>query len=494
MNRLWASFPHTTLQAAGEAVGLPEGQMGNSEVGHLNLGAGMVVVQESLRIDRAIADGTFFANEVLISAMRRARARGSDLHLMGILGPGGVHGYSRHLYALLEQVKKEGLETDRVFLHLFLDGRDTLPTSGLGFLRELEGRIRAVGIGQVATLSGRYYAMDRDQRWERTKRAYQALVMGAGEKASSPQEALAAYYRDGTGDEFVPPTVIAQGGRTRVTMKDGDCAIFANFRADRARQLTWALSAPNFSGFQREAFPAELYLVTMTHYDDDLRVPAAFLPHDVEYPMARVLSEAGIAQFHTAETEKYAHVTYFVNGGREDPFPGEDRVLVPSPKVATYDLQPEMSCGEVTGVVLEKLEAGRHPVIIVNYANPDMVGHTGMMGAAVKAIEAVDRCLGQVARAVLAKGGAVLITADHGNADQMRDYATGRPFTAHTVNLVPFILVGDHTLFGGRFPSLRKGGILADVAPTILALLRIPPPQAMTGRALFASGQGREYG
>ena len=486
MDRLWASFPHTTLQAAGEAVGLPAGQMGNSEVGHLNLGAGMVVVQESLRIDRAIADGSFFSNEQLLSAIRRAKAPGSRFHVLGILGPGGVHGYSRHLYALLDLATREDLEAESVFLHLFLDGRDTLPMSALGFLEELEEKARALGVGRVATISGRYYAMDRDRRWERVRRAYQALVLGQGERASSPQEAIADYYKKGIGDEFVPPTVIVQNGRPLATLKDADCAIFANFRVDRARQLTWALSAPHFTSFQRGAFPAGLHLVTMTQYDDDLPLPVAFPPHNVEYPLARVLSEAGLKQFHTAETEKYAHVTFFLNGGREDPFPGEDRGLVPSPKVATYDLQPEMSCREVTRVVLEKLEAGEHQVIMVNYANADMVGHTGVMAAAVKAVEAVDRCLGRVLRATLARGAVALVTADHGNADQMRDYATGLPFTAHTTNPVPFILIGDRSLFAGGLPSLREGGLLADVAPTILALLRIPPPQAMTGRPLFS--------
>ncbi len=465
---------------------MPAGQMGNSEVGHLNLGAGKVVVQESRRIDRAIADGSFFSNEELLSAMRRAKERGSDLHILGILGPGGVHGYSRHLYALLELARREDLEAERVFLHLFLDGRDTPPTSSLGFLKELEERAQALGVGKVATFSGRYYAMDRDKRWERVRRAYRALTLGQAERASSPQEAIADYYQKGIGDEFVPPTVIVQNGSPLATLKDGDCAIFANFRTDRVRQLTWALSAPHFTGFQREDFPAGLYLVTMTNYDDDLPLPAAFARQEVEYPLARVLSEAGLKQFHTAETEKYAHVTFFLNGGREEPFPGEDRVLVPSPQVATYDLQPEMSCRELTKVVLEKLEAGEHQVIIVNYANADMVGHTGVMAAAVKAVEAVDGCLGQVVRAALARGGVALVTADHGKADQMRDYATGRPFTAHTTNPVPFILVGDPALFGESIPSLRESGSLADVAPTILALLRIPPPQAMTGRPLFS--------
>jgi len=483
MDRLWAEYPHATLEAAGEAVGLPKGQMGNSEVGHLNLGAGMIVVQDSLRIDGAIADGSFFQNEKLLSAVQYAKKNHSNLHLMGLLGPGGVHSYSRHLYVLLKLAKDSGLE--RVFIHAFLDGRDTLPRSALGYMEELEAKIKELGVGQVASIGGRYYAMDRDNRWQRVRKAYEALVLGEGERAPSSLEAIRRSYQQGVSDEFVLPTVISQDGGPLAILKERDAAIFFNFRADRTRQLTRALISPNFTHFRRRRFVRGLHLVTMTQYDDDFPLPVAFESLEIPHPLAEVLSCRGLRQFHTAETEKYAHVTFFFNGGREDPFPGEERLLVPSPKVPTYDLQPEMSAWEVTEVVLKRIRERRHQVIIVNYANCDMVGHTGVMAAAIKAAETADACVGKVMEAALEAGGVVIITADHGNAEQMIDYETGTPFTAHTTDPVPCILVASDQLKERRFLAMKPKGVLADVAPTILELLGIPKPPSMTGRSLL---------
>ena len=475
-------YPYTTVDAAELAVGLPEGQMGNSEVGHLNIGAGFVVYQDSTRISEAIRDGSFFENAVLLEACRHAKERGTRLHLMGLLGPGGVHAYSDHLYALLRLATLQGI--DQIYVHPFLDGRDTPPQSAIPFTEELLAVSDRLGLGRVATLSGRYYAMDRDKRWERTEKAYRALVFGDGTAVSDPVAAIRGAYEDGITDEFVLPAVVQDGEAPIATIGDGDAVIFFNFRTDRGRQLTRAFTVPDFNGFDRGQMLQDLYFVTMTEYEAGLPVQVAFPPKDVEEPLAKVVSDAGLTQFHTAETEKYGHVTFFLNGGREEPFPGEDRALVPSPRVATYDLQPEMSAYGVRDEVLKAIAEGRYDTIMMNFANPDMVGHTGILEAAVKAVNVVDDCLGSVAEAVLAAGGGMLITCDHGNAEQMVDPITGAPHTAHTTNPVPCVVLlpDDHPFRNG---SLRGDGKLADVAPTVLAILGLPQPEDMTGRNLF---------
>jgi 2,3-bisphosphoglycerate-independent phosphoglycerate mutase len=470
---------HTQLTASGEAVGLPAGQMGNSEVGHLNLGAGFIVYQWITFIDKEIAAGRFFRNAALLGAMAAAKRSGAKLHLLGLIGDGGVHASSAHLAALLQLARDQ--QVPEVYVHAFLDGRDTPPQSGLGFMRDLEATMARLGAGRVATVAGRYYAMDRDRRWERVEKAYNALVLGEGVRAPSATAAIEASYAAGITDEFVLPAVIAQDGRPTATIDDGDAVIFFNFRADRARQLSRALLLPDFSGFTRRKQPARLHYVTMTRYEDDLPAIVAYPPRDVAEPMAAVVAAHGRRQFHTAETEKYPHVTYFFNGGRETPFAGEERLLVPSPKVATYDLQPEMSAGPVTDALVERIGRGVDDFIIVNYANGDMVGHTGVFAAAVKAIETVDACVGRVVAATLARGGALLVTADHGNADEMVDRVTGAPHTAHTTNPVPLILVGE----AYREARLRDSGILADVAPTLLDLMGLPKAPAMDRQSLI---------
>jgi 2,3-bisphosphoglycerate-independent phosphoglycerate mutase len=477
MDGLLATYPTTSLLTSGLAVGLPDGQMGNSEVGHLNIGAGFVVYQWITRIDKAIEDGEFFANPAFNAAIELCLTSRSKLHLMGLVGDGGVHAHSRHLIALLELTKRRGL--DRVLVHAFTDGRDTSPTSGLGFLSELETEMRRIGVGRIATVSGRYYAMDRDKRWERTKLAYDAIVDGVGPTAPSARQAIAASYDAGVTDEFIRPTVIAEPGTTSAQIEPGDEIIFFNFRADRARQLTQALSEPEFEGFLRDRpISTCCRVTTVTRYEVGLPVTVAFEPHDVECPLARVISDAGLRQFHCAETEKYAHVTFFLNGGREEPFPGEERVLVPSPKVATYDLQPEMSAPGVTDAVVKAIDSREFDFIIVNFANCDMVGHTGVFSAAVKAVETVDYCLGRIVDSTLQAGGAVLITADHGNAEEMIDRKTGGPLTAHTRNPVPVVLV---TTEGDPFrhARLRSGAVLCAVAPTVLELMGLPVPSEM---------------
>lgn len=483
LDRLLATYPHATLRCCGEDVGLPAGQMGNSEVGHLNLGAGFIVYQWITRIDRAIADGSFFANLALVGAVQRCLERGTTLHLLGLVGDGGVHAHSRHLFALLELSKRHGLE--RVAVHAFTDGRDTSPTSGLGFVDEIEDRLSAQGVGRIATVSGRYYAMDRDRRWDRTRLAYDAIVDGRGPLAASAHEAIVASYAAGITDEFIVPTVIADQHHPPVHIQPGDEIVYLNFRADRARQLTEALSVPEFRGFPRERVVAGVCPVTtMTRYEVGLPVTVAFEPHDVRFPVARVISDAGMSQFHCAETEKYAHVTFFFNGGREEPFPGEERRLIPSPKVATYDLQPEMSAAGVADAVVEAVASGRFDFLIVNFANCDMVGHTGVFSAAVQAVETVDACLGRVLEAVATAGGSAIVTADHGNAEEMIDPVTGGPMTAHTTNPVWVILVtpDGHPL---RNAVLRPDGILSAVAPTVLQLLGLAVPTGMTTPALL---------
>jgi 2,3-bisphosphoglycerate-independent phosphoglycerate mutase len=486
MDRLWADYPHATLLTSGEDVGLPAGQMGNSEVGHTNIGAGFVVYQWLTRIDLAVTNGEFAANPALNRAIERAVENGGTLHLLGLVSDGGVHSHIRHLVALLGLARSHAVPADRVVVHAFTDGRDTAPDSGLGFLRDLEQAMAAIGIGRVGTVSGRYYAMDRDRRWERTKRAYEAIVHGAGERAGSVEEAVSRAYAAGITDEFIPPTVIDDGSGP-ATISPGDSAVFFNFRADRGRQLSEALVGEGFGGWERGPRIPGLHLVTMARYEEGLEAEIAFAPMDVTNPLARVVSEAGLAQFHAAETEKYPHVTFFLNGGREEPFPGESRVLIPSPKVATYDLQPEMSAPELTDAVVGAIEGGQYPLIVVNFANGDMVGHTGVFAAAVAAIETVDACLARVIAATLEQDGVALVTADHGNAEEMIDRESGAPMTAHTTNPVPVVLVApdDHPL---RQARLRQGGRLSAVAPTLLALMGIAVPDSMTESALISKG------
>jgi 2,3-bisphosphoglycerate-independent phosphoglycerate mutase len=483
----WATtYPYTTLAASELAVGLPEGQMGNSEVGHLNIGAGFVVYQDSTRISEAIRDKSFFQNQVLLSAFDHARRNSSQIHLMGLLGPGGVHAYSEHLYALLELAKQQN--ASQIFMHTFLDGRDTPPQSALPFMQELLSVIERLGVGQVATVSGRYYAMDRDKRWDRTAKAYRVLVHAEGETAADPIAAIQQSYDKSVTDEFVLPTVIVRDGQPVATVRDNDAVIFFNFRTDRPRQMTKAFTLPDFDGFDRGQQLSNLLFVTMTEYEAGLPVQVAFPPQNVEEPLAKVISDAGLSQFHTAETEKYAHVTFFINGGREEPFPGEERRLVASPKVATYDLQPEMSAPGVTDSVIEAIQSGKYDVIVMNYANPDMVGHTGVLPAAIISVEVVDQCLGRIAEALLAHGGGMLITCDHGNVEQMVDPITGAPHTAHTTNPVPCVIIvpEDSDL---RHVALRSGGKLADVAPTVIDLLGLHKPAAMTGESLLQRPQ-----
>jgi 2,3-bisphosphoglycerate-independent phosphoglycerate mutase len=483
LDGLWRDSPHSTLAASGRAVGLPEGQIGNSEVGHLNLGAGFRVVQELPRISEAIESGSFFDNPALIAAADHARDAGTTLHLLGLFSYGGVHSHATHLYALLDLAGRRGLR--RVAVHAFLDGRDTPPRQALKDLPQLEEALVRTGAGRIASVGGRYYAMDRDRRWDRTERAYRALVEGQGEHAPSAEEAVRRAYAAGLSDEFVLPTLIdpppGSGDGPLPAIGDGDSVIWFNFRADRARQLSEALLLPDFDGFARPRRPQPLYYVTLTRYAADLPVTAvAFAPQHVEWPLARVVAAAGLRQCHLAETEKYAHVTYFFNGGREEPFGGEDRELIPSPKVATYDLQPEMSAAEVAGAARSRIESGDYAFVVLNLANGDMVGHTGVLEAAVRAAAAADAAVGTVVAAALAAGGCVAVTADHGNAEEMIDPESGGPMTAHSTNDVPFILAGAPP--GTR---LKAQGALKDVAPTLLTLMGLPVPEAMRGNGLL---------
>ena len=474
LDRLFASSPHTLIGASGEDVGLPDGQMGNSEVGHTNIGAGRVVYQELTRITKAIRDGSFYENPALAGAMRDCAQGGHSLHLCGLLSDGGVHSHNTHLYALLEMAKRFGVRD--VCVHALLDGRDVPPDSGAEYVRALENTLRETGAGRIATVCGRYYAMDRDNRWERVEQAYDAIVRGIGEAAASAAEAVERSYAGGVTDEFVLPAVIGGGAPLRA----GDSFIFFNFRPDRARELTRAIADPDFAAFRRAFVPVRY--VCMTQYDAAMpNVTVAYRPQSLENTLGQYLSDRGMTQLRIAETEKYAHVTFFFNGGREQPYPGEDRALIPSPKVATYDLKPEMSAYDVTDEVVRRIESGKYDVIVLNYANCDMVGHTGVARAAVQAVEAVDACVARVAAAVKQAGGAMLLTADHGNADCMFD-KDGAPFTAHTTNPVPLLLYAD-------FPaSLREGGILADIAPTMLDLLGLEKPAEMTGSSLLVRG------
>ncbi len=483
MDRLLSSYPNSSLRCSGRDVGLPEGQMGNSEVGHLNLGAGFVVFQWITRIDAAIEDGTFFENKALLDAIEHAKTCGSALHLVGLIGSGGVHASQEHLIALLRLAHTH--QVPRVFIHAFMDGRDTPPHSGHEYMQKLLASMADIGTGRVASISGRYYAMDRDRRWERTEKAYDAIVKGEGVKATDPLAAIQASYDTGVTDEFIDPIVMCDAdGSPVATVNDEDSVIVFNFRSDRPRQIVHAIADPEFDEFDRGVIRHDLFVVTMTEYQQGLPVHIAFPPENVELPLARVISEAGKTQFHSAETEKYAHVTYFLNGGTEQPFAGEERTLIPSPKVATYDLQPEMSAYPLTDAVVGAIDSEKFDFIMVNYANGDMVGHTGVFSAAVEAIETVDLCLARVLEHLQRHEGVAIVTADHGNAEEMLVPGTNEVWTAHTTNPVPVVLVApdDSPL---RHTHLRDGGRLADVAPTVLRLLGIPQPKVMTGESLI---------
>jgi 2,3-bisphosphoglycerate-independent phosphoglycerate mutase len=468
-------YPHTALECSGEAVGLPAGTMGNSEVGHLNLGAGRVVYQDYARINNAIQDGSLLQNKALADSMDSAAEKGAAVHFLGLLSDGGVHSHIDHLYALIDMALARGAR--RVFIHVFMDGRDTPPTSGIGYIHALENFLKDKPTVKIASVIGRYWAMDRDKRWDRVERAYNALVYGEGRKCATAGEAVETGYAGNETDEFIQPSVVCNDSEPVGTFQQGDSAVFFNFRADRARELTTALTAQNFKGFARKEMPVFGSYVTMTMYDDDFSFPVAFPPSKLTNILGELLSKNNMKQLRIAETEKYAHVTYFFNGGEETAFPGEDRCLIPSPKdVATYDLKPEMSAYEVTEEVLKRIDEPSYDFILLNFANPDMVGHTGIMDAAVRACETVDKCLEKIVTKVRSVGGMVIITADHGNCDEMTD--DDNPYTAHSMNPVPFLLLkkGVH---------LRDKGILADVAPTVLKLMGIEKPEEMTGESLI---------
>lgn len=478
MDQLMFQYPFVKGSASGMAVGLPEGQMGNSEVGHLNMGAGRIVYQELTRITKEIQEGGFFQNEALLQAVRNARENQSALHCMGLLSDGGVHSHNTHLYGLLELAKREKLS--RVYVHCFLDGRDTPPASGKGYIEELEEEMRKIGVGEIATVAGRYYAMDRDNRWERVDRAYRALTLGEGRESDSASKGVEESYQAEVTDEFVEPIVVMKDGHPAASIKDKDSVVFFNFRPDRAREITRAFVDDEFTGFAREK-KLELTYVCFTDYDETIENKlVAFQKEEITNTFGEYLAAHQKTQARIAETEKYAHVTFFFNGGKEEPNPGEDRILVNSPKVATYDLQPEMSAPQVCDKLVEAIESGKYDVIICNFANPDMVGHTGVQTAAVCAIEAVDACVGRAVEAVKKMGGQMFICADHGNAEQMIDYETGEAFTAHTTNPVPFILVNADPSYG-----LREGGRLADIVPTLIELMGMEQPQEMTGESLL---------
>lgn len=496
LDALFSEYPNTSIGASGRSVGLPDGQMGNSEVGHLNIGAGRIVYQELTKITKEIEEGSFFDNEALNNAMDHVSKRNSALHLMGLLSDGGVHSHITHLFALLDLAKKKGL--NNVFVHALLDGRDVPPRSAQTYIEQLENYMKKIGLGKIASISGRYYTMDRDNRWEREEPAYDAMTLGQGFTAPSASEALAAAYARDENDEFVKPTVVGtpavstgspgSAGGTGSTeggfvptavVDDGDALIFFNFRPDRARQITRAFADDTFNGFTRKKRPADLCFVCLTQYDAEMPdVLVAFPPQSLKNTLGEYLSSLDLKQLRIAETEKYAHVTFFFNGGVETPNNGEDRILIPSPKVSTYDLQPEMSAYEVTDRVVEQIEKETYDVIVLNFANCDMVGHTGIMEAAIKAVEAVDSCVGRIVAALKKTGGQLLLTADHGNADRMLD-DDGNVITAHSLNPVPLLIMTDHPV------TLAKDGVLADLAPTLLALMGLQKPEEMTGRSLL---------
>ena len=478
MDKLMAECPFVKGNASGLAVGLPDGQMGNSEVGHLNMGAGRIVYQELTRITKEIQDGDFFKNEALLHAVKSAKENGSALHLFGLLSDGGVHSHNTHLYALLELAKREGLEN--VYVHCFLDGRDTPPASGKGYVEQLVDKMKEIGVGQVATVMGRYYAMDRDNRWDRVELAYNAMVKGEGAEAACGICAVQNSYDNGKNDEFVVPAVVKKDGAPVATIKDKDSVIFFNFRPDRAREITRAFCADEFDGFAREK-RLDLTYVCFTEYDETIpNKEVAFHKVSITNTFGEFLAAHNMTQARIAETEKYAHVTFFFNGGVEEPNKGEDRILVKSPKVATYDLKPEMSAYEVCDKLTGAIRSEKYDVIIINFANPDMVGHTGVQAAAIKAVETVDECVGKAVAAIKEVNGQLFICADHGNAEQLIDYETGEPFTAHTTNPVPFILVNADPKY-----TLREGGCLADIAPTLIELMGMEQPKEMTGKSLL---------
>ena len=475
IDKYLADHPNTIVHASGLDVGLPDGQMGNSEVGHTNIGAGRIVYQELTRITKSIEDGDFFENEALVKAVENCKKNDSALHLMGLLSPGGVHSHTNHLYGLLRLAKKNGIE--KVHVHAFLDGRDVPPSSAVEYIKEAIEKMRDIGVGDIATVMGRYYAMDRDNRWERVSKAYDAIVYGEGVEAESAVTAVEESYNNDVTDEFVVPTVIKKDGEPLGKVSENDSVVFFNFRPDRARELTRTIVDEDFSGFERDYF--KTCFVTMTQDDATMpNVEVAFKPEQLINTFGEYISKKGLRQLRIAETEKYAHVTFFFNGGVEKPYDGEDRALINSPKVATYDLKPEMSAYEVTDEVVKRIDGGEYDGIVLNFANCDMVGHTGVFDAAVKAVEAVDECLGRVIDAIERQGGVALVTADHGNADQMIDYETGEPFTAHTTNVVPLILIGRDDL------KIRSGR-LADLTPTMLDLMGLEKPAEMTGESLI---------
>jgi len=480
MDALAHDYPHAALETSGLSVGLPEGQMGNSEVGHTNLGAGRIVYQDLVRINRAVEDGSFYKNDALLLAARRAKESGGALHLLGLVSDGGVHSHVDHLHACIELARREGVA--RVFLHAFMDGRDTPPKSGIDYMRQVEKRLKETGYGKVAMVSGRYYAMDRDKRWDRVHLAYDAMVKGEGFKVSSGVAAMERAYGAGETDEFVKPSVVVDAdGKPIGTIRDGDAVLFFNFRSDRAREITRALADPAFKEFDRGTPPKLSAYVCMTRYDETFTYPIAFEPQDLSEIFPEIVARSGQRQLRTAETEKYAHVTFFFNGGRETVFQNEDRILVPSPRdVKTYDQKPEMSAREVADKLSASLLSGKYGFVLANFANPDMVGHTGILDAAVKAVKVVDECIGRLWLACQKAGIAMLITADHGNCEMMVDPVTGEPHTAHTLNPVPFILADPEF----RGAKLREKGILADVAPTALQVMGLPQPKEMKGLGL----------
>ena len=477
IDKLMKKYPNTDIYTSGKYVGLPDGQMGNSEVGHTNIGAGRIVYQELTRITKSIEDGDFFSNQELIAAIENCKKNNSKLHILGLVSDGGVHSHIRHLYGLLELAKRRDFED--VYVHCFLDGRDTPPASAEGYIIKLQEKMQEKGIGKIASISGRFYSMDRDKRWQRVQKCYDALVKGEGLKANSAVKAIEDSYQKEVFDEFVEPTVICNGEEPIAKIEENDSVIFFNFRPDRAREITRAIVDKEFNEFETKKM--NVYFVCFTNYDETMpNVHIAFKKETLHNTFGEVVSKAGLTQLRIAETEKYAHVTFFFNGGEEKQYPGEDRILVPSPKVETYDQKPEMSAYEVTDKVVEALENDKYDAVILNFANTDMVGHTGSLEAAIKAVEAVDECVGRIVKVIEEKKGNLLITADHGNAEQMIDYKTGEPHTAHTTNPVPIILITDNPNY-----KLKENGKLADLAPTMLDLMGLEKPEEMTGESLL---------
>ena len=480
LNKIYVNYPHGPLNASGSAVGLPHGVQGNSEVGHLNLGAGTVVYQDLPRIDQAVTNMSFYSNEALLRAIEHAKRNGAALHLIGLASGGNVHSSMEHIFSLIYMCKQKGLAQDKLLIHCFTDGRDTPPQSARIFVDQIMGECDRRKVGRIVSVCGRYFAMDRNNKWDRTQKAYEMLTKGAGKTAPTPQVAIDTAYKSNQTDEFIEPTLIATGGDLPI-IKDNDSVVFFNYRPDRAVQLTRAFVFPKFDTFPRGKMLKNLLFVTMTEYEQGLPVLAAFPPQDIAMPLGRLISEHNLRQLRIAETEKYPHVTYFFNGGRDQAFQGEERILVPSPDVATYDLKPEMSAFEVTTVAIKLIEQNVYDFVLINYANPDMVGHTGNIPAAVKAVETVDTCVDQVLKTVLARGGVIGVTADHGNCETMINFQTGQPDTNHTTNRVPFIFVGPTT--DRRELTI---GILADIAPTMLGLMNLDIPTTMTGRDLLS--------